>query len=190
MTAAPSERAGNIVKWLGLLESGELTQVEGVLRSDKGYCCLGVVCKALRLDFERFIVTHPLYDGNTLDSPHWKCNEQEFNLPQEAAEAFGFYSLVGDIFVQGGAPARAFGFEPGDHLGTLQDMNDDFKLTFKEIAEHVRFAPTWFFSHLAPDEIEFIQASGKKTKRWLGALPPTMSIAEIKEMQDAGLYPE
>jgi hypothetical protein len=35
-------------KWAALLESGEFTQTQQVLRDEQGYCCLGVACELYR----------------------------------------------------------------------------------------------------------------------------------------------
>ena len=34
----------NYEKWIEALRSGEYEQTTGVLRNEKGYCCLGVLC--------------------------------------------------------------------------------------------------------------------------------------------------
>ena len=39
-------------KWLAALRSGEYTRATGALKNRDGYCCLGVLCEALSVEFE------------------------------------------------------------------------------------------------------------------------------------------
>lgn len=47
-TPKPENLSGMRDKWIAALESGEFPQGKGALRSDRGYCCLGVACEVYR----------------------------------------------------------------------------------------------------------------------------------------------
>jgi len=43
----PEEQAENRKKWIAALRSGKYSQVRSRLKTDDGYCCLGVACEVL-----------------------------------------------------------------------------------------------------------------------------------------------
>lgn len=60
-------------KWVSELRSGNYTQARGALfRETEGYCCLGILCKAVGAEFEKVEGSAqwwPVLDGKRLD-PH------------------------------------------------------------------------------------------------------------------------
>ncbi len=99
-----------VQEWLVALRSGEYTQAHGSLRTDTGYCCLGVVCDlAARHGYGAWV-------GN-----HFYASSEYYMgvLPLELAE----YLEI----TKGG---RLDGFEL-----TLVELNDSTLAPFGEIAD-------------------------------------------------------
>jgi hypothetical protein len=101
------------IKWMAALTSGEFNQITGMLESDKGNCCLGVLCRITDTpnnkltpvsDFTRFI----------FDIPFWNEGKREFSS----------MSLV---------PTGFHGLRQKD-IYRLTKLNDQERKTFAEIA--------------------------------------------------------
>lgn len=96
-------------KWAEYLESDRYTQRNGSLKKADGYCCLGVLC-------------------NAMDPARWE---------QRGAEAHQYWVYDGNT-----AALSKKMLQEADLLDTDQwkliVMNDDQKLTFKQIAAWIR----------------------------------------------------
>lgn len=74
-------------QWIEALESGEFTQTTGVLRDDKGYCCLGVACEvAVRNNIIPEVVVSTSEDH---DRAVYLYEDHETVLPSSVVEWLG-----------------------------------------------------------------------------------------------------
>jgi hypothetical protein len=108
-------------KWVEALRSGEYSQTKGRLRTDEGYCCLGVACDVFMKE-----------EGGT-----WEAAEISFNdhmvyvfgsatemLPSSVAEWFGIHHAP-QFIVEDGAIEEATA------------LNDELGWDFVQIAEAI-----------------------------------------------------
>lgn len=70
-------RLENLVK---ALRSGEYKQIKNQLKSDNGYCCLGVACDLFLKETDQ-----SFWEGNTFGYSY-----ERYILPQEVADFYGF----------------------------------------------------------------------------------------------------
>lgn len=114
---ATEEQRKRIIKanreaWVYALKSGEYRQIQGALREDRGYCCLGVaedLCH-YRDDWN--------YDEEKGSYAVPRTSEYD-TLTRETAEMLGFRDL--DPMLD------------GEHSATM--LNDNIGLSFSEIAD-------------------------------------------------------
>ena len=104
-------------KWLDALRSSEYEQTTGLLRDDKGFCCLGVLCDISGLgEWER--------DEDGDYAFHVPGHVERVFPPDAVDEALGviarYIGLNGDFSVQ-----------------MLSSLNDNGK-TFPEIADEIQ----------------------------------------------------
>lgn len=106
-------------KWLKALRSGEYIQTTGILKDDRGYCCLGVLCDLYRKD--KNIQGFDNEKGIFIDLFENKSNE----------------ILTDDVMLWAGLDNR----DPAVSLGlkeffsnTLSNLNDNGE-SFNEIAD-------------------------------------------------------
>ncbi len=108
-------------KWIAALRSGEYAQDRSQLKSARGYCCLGVACVVLGLDFRR----------TPLGAYETKGRETA-ELPYSAMVTLGLDSKSGHPV--GGGIGR-----------TLAKMNDDGE-SFAYIADVLETKPEEYFT--------------------------------------------
>lgn len=114
------------LRWARALESGEYSQVQGVLRADTGFCCLGVLCNL-------HAQAHPKIAREETD-PCVYLGE-DTTLPQEVIEWAGMCGKDNGGFRDG------FELEVEDHIKVARDLvtlNDDLELDFNQIAAVIR----------------------------------------------------
>lgn len=116
------------VTWLEALESGEYNQCVGALwRIDddgkKGYCCLGVATELL--DSESSFMWSRAYDSKA----SYGCS-----APKSVVAKLKLRSSEGST-------------KNSDKYEELIGLNDNFKLSFKEIASHIRSNPREYFTN-------------------------------------------
>jgi hypothetical protein len=107
-------------QWVQALRSNEYTQAVGNLRTDKGYCCLGVLCDLYAKETgDEWTCLHsaeePPYD-------YYRMKNQTSVLPDSIAEWAGLYDQNPFVNL----------YE--DDKTTLADLNDKGK-AFEEIAD-------------------------------------------------------
>lgn len=130
-TLAPNKQV--LTEWVEALESGEFGQVDGALRNDNGYCCLGVLCEiAARkgvVEPAVAIMTTPYFDDSeSLPTGDYSYAGNEAYLPAAVASwAFG-------KDLSGYNPK--LNFDGDEHPAS--GLNDALHLSFSEIAEAIR----------------------------------------------------
>lgn len=115
-------------KWIDALESGEYKQIKGRLRSSYGYCCLGVLCDVVKDEIGFGWTTHP-YLAEVFSSSDGLVQVDGLP-PQEVLDLVGLFPYAehdqGIPITYNGQPA------------SLARANDEFSLTFTEIAQIIR----------------------------------------------------
>lgn len=96
-------------KWLEALRSGEYEQSSNVLRSEGGFCCLGVLCDISRKG---------KWEYRSLYNLEYSC---------EGTKAMGFLT----------SPIEKWAGINIDEQKTLARLNDDENYSFKEIADYI-----------------------------------------------------
>lgn len=110
-----------VKKWVAALRSGKYNQDSGALRTDTGFCCLGVLC-------------------DVVDSNLWKFNENCYDEYGEyllnSYEFMGEYEqLPGEICDRISSSSLGYGIVVGPSTNLAQ-ANDD-GATFLEIADAI-----------------------------------------------------
>ncbi len=137
-------------RWVSILETGDYSQTKYHLRTDKGYCCLGVAC-------DLFIQEHPEDYAWVKLLPHDKhftfCHIvledgvpvprglAESELPQVVQDWLGMRTDNGwYMFIEE---------EEDDNDGPcetqLTELNDDVNYNFSEIAAVIKSEPEGLF---------------------------------------------
>ena len=111
------------------LRSGDYIQGTDRLRTEKGYCCLGVACDVYRKS----------HDHNAT----WELNGAVYEfldkidvLPKEVMEWFGFETDVGDYGTID---------KNGPHVYSLAELNDFDNMAFRDIADIIENEPEGMF---------------------------------------------
>ena len=109
-------------QWATALRSGKYTQDTGSLQTEKGFCCLGVLCdlysKETGIEWE---VSYTI-DQETCHLPRYSFNTETAFLPVEVKEWAGLESRSPIVK------------SPEDELKELAILNDNGS-TFEEIAQ-------------------------------------------------------
>lgn len=95
-------------KWVEALRSGKYTQSRSRLRSDSGYCCLGVLC-------------------DVIEPAEWRCHTTELSSGIINNWSYGDNETDNYITLRGDMPITQ----------KLIDMNDTEGKTFSEIADYI-----------------------------------------------------
>ena len=110
------EQTENRQKWVTALRSGKYEQVEGMLHSKNGFCCLGVACDISGLG-------------------EWETN----SAPNEDGNSFVYYTYLGENDILPNELVEWLGLT--HNMGTLnQNKNSDLthandrSMSFEEIA--------------------------------------------------------
>ena len=121
----------NARKWVSALRSGEYSQDSRYLRTDKGFCCLGVACD---------VYSKETGEGEWGSTPwRWRFgtskDEQETaGLPVYVMEWLGLRDQLGGCLEK-----------MADTYASLSSMNDAGK-TFSEIADIIESEPETLFA--------------------------------------------
>ena len=114
-------------KWVRALRSGKYTQATGALRTDDGFCCLGVLCDVY--DSDKWIATGETINDEVFENWHYKTVNEFGNqyagevLPHDVMEFCDMGTASPEIFIP-----------HGQNYKTLASINDD-GATFTEIAD-------------------------------------------------------
>jgi len=108
--------------WLHDLETTRARQTVGKLRDYEGWCCLGRACKVLDLPS---VKNGEIYTFLKNDS----------TLPSRATRILNLRSGTGKLKVT-----------VEEDLGTLTELNDDLRWSFKKIAKYIRANPENVFT--------------------------------------------
>ncbi len=127
-------------KWLEALESGKFEQGRHLLKNlANQYCCLGVLCEVANVPF---IVGKPMPDGK----PHTGFQDGDeiecAYTPAALSSEIGFHGRAGEL-------VERRSFPPVARLNALTAINDSSALSFKQIAEYIRYDPWNVFSKSA-----------------------------------------
>ena len=131
----------NARKWVAALRSGEYVQDVGRLRTQNGFCCLGVACDlyAKKIGKGEWKPYTP-----TFDKPAFYINVKSYGrgLPTDVADWLGFRISVNDqIQYYGDYMSEGEGDEEDPSLASA---NDDGR-TFDEIADIIESEPRGLF---------------------------------------------
>lgn len=130
----------NVRLWLAKLESGELTQGTGALEQNDKFCCLGVACNVVGAEREpsTFLENAMTYDG-----------AQDY-LPNTVRKKLGLKDIDPVVKVAL-KPNGVFDLEKlpddDDDGYRLSILNDQYYLTFKEIAKVIRLNKNTLFRY-------------------------------------------
>lgn len=120
-------------KWLEALESGKYEQGHGQLKERGRFCCLGVLCELMNI---------PWVESDTHGHGYRDKNGEEVttngNMPKELSQQAGFRDDIGGFKVSRNIKESR---SPHNYVGSLVGCNDLAKLSFKQIAELVRYDP-------------------------------------------------
>lgn len=114
----------NAKKWIAALRSGKYTQDVKRLKTEKGHCCLGVLCEVAMENGE------PWYPGV---SREYETIEDCCGLPENMKDWAGLRDTMGRV---------SCGRQP-----TLTSLNDSLGFTFEMIADHLeKYEELYFVS--------------------------------------------
>lgn len=124
--------------WLVELETTEKLQGTGYLKSenkDKGlcYCCLGIACELITPINNKFVGHY---------STHYSTQGFNAALPVGITDIYKLYDGLGDRFDSSEDDVESM---------SLSVLNDEHKLTFKEIAKTLRDNPHHYFKNFSND---------------------------------------
>ena len=134
----PEVKAERMKLWTAALRSGEYEQAKGYLKSDDGYCCLGVACEVAvknGLDIE----TDPESGYKSKTSFSKEDYWENSCLPREVMEWYGLDktnpTVVYEVTEDEVDEETGEVFE-GDELSTeLSELNDSFGYDFNQLAD-------------------------------------------------------
>ena len=106
-------------EWIKRLRSGKYKQVSGVLHSDNGYCCLGVLCE---IAVEQEIIPQPTKPNDAGVYTYVRSKE---GLPEKVRKWAGI-SKMGDFLFRNEK-------EDFDYKVSLAELNDEGE-SFSSIA--------------------------------------------------------
>jgi hypothetical protein len=120
-------------KWVDALRSGEYQQATGRLRSNDGFCCLGVLCDLYAQEpFNKGWVFKGEYDENPLPQDYWYFDGESELLPSSVRQWAGLYSSSPTIKVE---DEDENGDEDQFWINVaIAELNDNGS-TFKQIAD-------------------------------------------------------
>lgn len=126
-------------QWLQALESGEYKQGRTYLNKNGCMCCLGVACEILIPD----TVT-----GDLVKSYGTGKDKESTMAPKMVIDILGLNDEFGALNLD---RVTVHKYTPKDaekiqSYGSLASMNDGVELSFKEIAEFIRWAPEVVFT--------------------------------------------
>lgn len=110
------------VRWVEALRSNNYKQAKGYLKSEDGFCCLGVLCDIAVKDG---VIAAPIkLEGGYGDPDHYGygSGEETGELPGEVADWAGLDSYNPLV-------------REDESLASLADWNDDYGYDFKQIAQ-------------------------------------------------------
>jgi hypothetical protein len=110
-------------KWLTALRSGEYPQTTGVLRDNKGFCCLGVLCDVM--DNSKWSDTV----GGDGYGYYFDSREDETNIPAQERKELGLHKMV--------KPPLSEQYDEQLLETVLIEMNDSHNQNFLEIATFI-----------------------------------------------------
>lgn len=118
--------------WVEALRSGEFAQERQMLRSNNGYCCLGVLCELHRkaTGLGHWENTGGDWHYITHDTDGKDVHAESVELPIEVRDWAGVISYSGEFWDKGWGRAR-----------NLARINDDGS-SFAEIADIIESDPT------------------------------------------------
>lgn len=123
--------------WVDALRSGDYKQVEGALRKDDQFCCLGVLCDvAVKNGVDLKVETKDIGWG-----PHdviYKYGEEQNSdsLPDEVMAWAELDSADPEVAIPNPYPEDyEEGVDPEDYEAALSATNDDYGYDFARIAD-------------------------------------------------------
>lgn len=115
------------VRWVEALRSGQYEQTEGLLANDNGFCCLGVLCEIAVQDGVVVKEVKDQWEGDPNDN-----HVVTYGVGTEYAMDAVLPSMVYEwAELESSNPAIMY----QDVRHPISDLNDDYKLTFSEIAD-------------------------------------------------------
>lgn len=117
----------NVKLWLKALRSGEYKQVKGRLRTEEGYCCLGVACDV-------YAKQHKTLKWRRDEEGDIEFSGASTQLPDNVRKWLGLKDSEGEFNLKDG------------HEETLTNLNDDEEKSFEEIADIIESNPDGLFT--------------------------------------------
>lgn len=127
----------NVKNWIAALRSGKYSQTEGYLKTDGGYCCLGVACEAA-LHMSPVPTKKEISEFSSVKM-YYEFDGHYDLIPAFAQEALGLNDNEGSFFVRTDDP------EYFDEPSSLVEHNDNKGSTFEEIADIIESQPEGLF---------------------------------------------
>jgi hypothetical protein len=111
-------------KWLNALRSGDYSQTINKLKTNRGFCCLGVLCDLYSKEFD-------VPWENSGNNSYYAIKGNTISLPVEVLIWAGLSSRYPEV------PYKILSDEHSlkDHKCDLTELNDSFRLDFNEIAD-------------------------------------------------------
>jgi hypothetical protein len=117
----------NAQHWLKALRSGDFKQSRYALKSDSGYCCLGVACEVS--DLGEFSYSKPDKHLFVINEPNF-YEQKTDSLPQQVAQ---YYKIKSDLVILNDSDRELI----GSRQVSLDELNDDSRYTFEQIADFI-----------------------------------------------------
>jgi hypothetical protein len=119
-------------KWIDALRSGDYQQGTGRLRSNDGFCCLGVLCDLYAQEhFNQGWVFKEENEENPLPQDYWYFDGESELLPSSVRQWAGLYSSSPVIKVEVEDEPED---EDWDKMIAIAELNDNGS-TFNQIAD-------------------------------------------------------
>jgi hypothetical protein len=123
--------------WLDALRSGEYEQAKGYLKTDDGYCCLGVLCD---IAVKNKVIPDPIrVTGESM--PGWPAEEPVYvfgedkgylTLPDSVREWAGLDEYNPMVYAEKGDHS-----EDSPEKRPLSELNDNLGFDFNRIADRI-----------------------------------------------------
>ncbi len=113
-------------KWIAALRSGEYSQGDGKLRSDKGFCCLGVLCDLYAQEpFTQGWKFNGEYEESPLPMDYWYFDGESEFLPESVMKWAGL-SISNPIVKMNVEEEDEMSWSYQDEISNLNDSGYSF----------------------------------------------------------------
>jgi hypothetical protein len=118
-------------QWVAALRSGDYKQGQEALRTEDGFCCLGVLCDlAVKAGAAAWSKPREQWISGLHFQTVYKCDSEQGVLPSSVSEWAGLESSTPEVSFELGTPAHP---HAGRH--PLTQINDHWRRRFDVIAD-------------------------------------------------------